>query len=643
MRKVNKGPLLKDDDKVRFLDSHRPYLEDGDFQITVKHSIDKLGVDAQRTFSFSIAGPRFTLKPSEVASQFPPKGSSGNFEAILPHITLNRSTLPWERTAIVEEPVDGAGEAVGQTPRNPPSWLALLVFTEEEIEGVSTILTAEQLITADSTTHAPPIVNGNTAALLRRASTDDPTTPVVVLDLPAALAKKVLPRAGDLPFLTAAREVNEKDSRAIVMANRFAHPGKRNVVHLVSLEHQYHLKPDADRRLKWTKTHEHWSRLVIPGNTVKLVSLAQWGFFCDKSKGDLQSILDEVEPSWMTLPQDGLGASAAAVFSGAVPVEHRLSTGEKTAAWYRGPAHPFVQSATPDAIPFDLPVRQSRDLVRIDNATGMADISYSAAWELGRLLALKDPSIGTRINQWKQQVVHAEFSWQHRGLAAELNDGHTLMYDPPPFPIDVQHWFDNALCLLGAVPFDYILPDEALLPLETIAWFNLDHGWINALYDGAFSVGRTSRRHLRSDTWVSGNLRYPLNLPNRSGILLRSIAVSHWPDLVVDGFTADTGELIHPVRFDYIGRDTLLVLFDAPTRQVDIHLHPQALHFGFNGSVEAGFTKKDVPVEYHHNSERVIDLAKLADTLNAHGAHDFTLKMIEGTPKRSFKFSVVSS
>jgi len=47
------------------------------------------------------------------------------------------------------------------------------------------------------------------------------------------------------------------------------------------------------------------------------------------------------------------------------------------------------------------------------------------------------------------------------------------------------------LHLLRGVPFGYLVPDIAMLPSESIRFFQVDAGWIDALIDGAFSIGAT--------------------------------------------------------------------------------------------------------------------------------------------------------
>ena len=56
-------------------------------------------------------------------------------------------------------------------------------------------------------------------------------------------------------------------------------------------------------------------------------------------------------------------------------------------------------------------------------------------------------------------------------------------------PADIAAWLGRLLTLSG-VPFGYLVPDEAMLPPESIRFFRLDEKWVRALLDGAFSLGR---------------------------------------------------------------------------------------------------------------------------------------------------------
>ncbi len=603
MPEVDTGPELKDDDKVRFLESHRPALDDGVYTVTVTHHLEVNGqteLDAKRSTSFVVAGPRFVLAPGEIVSCFPPRGARGDFDAVLPHVVLRRVSLPWERSTI-----DGMG-------RDGPPWLALLVLEEGEIWKSETV-PASQLMAAKPKPPAAPF------AELPQGPGDDPKQQVLVIEISADTAQKILPAADELPLLTGVRHVNGTDC-ALVVANRLpASDAKRKHVHLVSLEGQY--RPAA----KTPPTHEHWASGLTTGN-IRLVSLAQWDFFCDAPEGHLAAILNKISVRRPKLDATGLGASFGPVQAGAVPVEYRLATGERTAAWYHGPLAVRDHGAA-----LELPVRRADELLLVERATGMPDISYAAAWELGRLLALRDPAVGIRLNQWKRQVAHAGHAGRWMDVAPE-----TVEMAPacPMFPL--RDWFENALARLVAVPFNYLVPDPGLLPPETICLFNLDEQWIAALFDGAFSIGRNSERQRTADR----DLRQALpKIRPCSGILLRSAAVAGWPDLVVDGF--GVGKKLTALRFERLAKDTLLVLFEGAIGSAQVHPHPQALHFGFDGDETVGFSKGGKPVPFRAGDAGVVNISALKTTLGATGSHDFAPLMIEGAPKVSYFIQTV--
>ena len=138
-----------------------------------------------------------------------------------------------------------------------------------------------------------------------------------------------------------------------------------------------------------------------------------------------------------------------------------------------------------------------------DPQTGLFDVSYAAAWQLGQLLALQSASIASALYQWKravtrQQAVAAEDALLTRRLAGTQAFPSVLgprsaaaAATPPGLPDDVVTWF-GSLAGLHGVPFSYLVPDERMLPPESIRFFHLDPNWIDALIDGAFSIGRAA-------------------------------------------------------------------------------------------------------------------------------------------------------
>ena len=59
--------------------------------------------------------------------------------------------------------------------------------------------------------------------------------------------------------------------------------------------------------------------------------------------------------------------------------------------------------------------------------------------------------------------------------------------------VDVKNWLAR-LRLLEGVPFNYIVPSEEMLPNESIRFFHIDRNWLDAMIDGALSVGMLDSR-----------------------------------------------------------------------------------------------------------------------------------------------------
>ena len=115
---------VKHEDRIQFVDNHRVSLESGDYELSVRQVLSGLGspdVAINKKQLFSISGERFSLGAGEIQACFPPDSSRGHYWHALPHIILNRSTLPWERSALSDSS-DAATD---------PPWLALLLFDQD--------------------------------------------------------------------------------------------------------------------------------------------------------------------------------------------------------------------------------------------------------------------------------------------------------------------------------------------------------------------------------------------------------------------------------------------------------------------------------------------------------------------------------
>jgi hypothetical protein len=264
-------------------------------------------------------------------------------------------------------------------------------------------------------------------------------------------------------------------------------------------------------------------------------------------------------------------------------------------------------------------------------------------------------------------------------------------------PADVAAWLGRLHALVG-VPFGYLVPDEAMLPPESIRFFRLDDNWVRALLDGAFSLGRDLTAQTDSPSTnldravfdsVCAAARAAAPRRRRTGVatapsdgtgaiawtgfLLRSRVVTEYPGLGVNVYPqGGTSALLEVHRLDRLGpsADTLFGLVAGDAYRVDVHEAPELLHYGID-DYEAGtpnptaskelrtFTRAadgsvqfgDEPVDVHigtafrTRSPRVLMLGELATqlaTANGPGTDDLDsaqmgFAMTEGVGMVSFE------
>ena len=140
-----------------------------------------------------------------------------------------------------------------------------------------------------------------------------------------------------------------------------------------------------------------------------------------------------------------------------------------------------------------------------------------------------------------------------------------------------------------------------------------------------------------------------------SGFLLRSPVVSGWPNLGVeaysqsvpakDGYVPDGISPTKRLRFDRVGQDLLLCLFDGEIKTIDIHEHPDTIHFGVDPgndpakidgyqkalrNKDSGVLGPSKPLPLKRGDKRVLDIIGLKTEGQSDNSADFGVTMIEG-------------
>jgi len=184
-------------------------------------------------------------------------------------------------------------------------------------------------------------------------------------------------------------------------------------------------------------------------------------------------------------------------------------------------------------------------------------------------------------------------------------------------PRDLRHFLAR-LRLLHGVPFSYLVPDETLLPVESIRFFYVDRAWTDALVQGALSVGTISTSDRAELEKVYPHIRSEVDATERkvrtpededllqagsgtiTGFLLRSRAVSGWPGMHVRAYSEDVlddDELstvaesdprrMKVLRMERLAPAVLLVLLDGVPAVIHIEEPRQGLQFGVRPPVTA--------------------------------------------------------
>ncbi|MCU0910419.1 MAG: hypothetical protein MUE98_03465 [Rhodobacteraceae bacterium] len=431
---------------ITFIQSHRPALEDGVYEITVAQHVRNTDANARpdarfdetyvHTRRFQVAGARFSVDSTAIDSSFPPTGSQGEYATVLPHVVFNRQSLPWQRS-------------VGDSADS--SWLALLVFDENDPPP-----TVSQVMVGDLTPSPFPHAQGATPTAsslpadavsypgLTLEYGQFPWDPCRVIDVPVSLFNAVAPGLVDMPWLTHSRTVSSASplraaglaegqtsiETSVVVGNRLPDPNSRVTVHLVSLENMAGFLPQGDDYTPASITLPNGT----PAATVRLVSLFSWSYRSVDPQQTFTGLLKNLDA------EDGLRvfaikngaegsteadqAVANALDLGYTPANHHTRQGSRTVSWYRGPFVPFEVSGTisvpvPDGTTDTPPIRSADEVVRYNPDSGMMDVSYAAAWQIGRLLALQDKGFSEALVRWKGSNTRKAFEAYERQILDE--------------------------------------------------------------------------------------------------------------------------------------------------------------------------------------------------------------------------------
>jgi hypothetical protein len=173
-----------------------------------------------------------------------------------------------------------------------------------------------------------------------------------------------------------------------------------------------------------------WTTIAPLDPVETLVLLASWTFECF---GD---------ETFQTLTRDldvGMIGDKAADLpladTGHVAISLTDRAGSKQAAWYRGPLVPYPMTRDTEG-----PYHSADQCRRVAPETGAEDLSYSAAFEVGRLLATSDGRLAQELMRWRRTAYRAaRRRLARRGLADGFNLADLLDLRLPLVPVLGAH------------------------------------------------------------------------------------------------------------------------------------------------------------------------------------------------------------
>ncbi|MGF1989410.1 MAG: hypothetical protein RMY62_016275 [Nostoc sp. ZfuVER08] len=582
---------------VQFIENDQPSLQSGAYTITVSQTLShsEIGGSDTRfssTRTFHVEGDQFSLNPQTVYSVFPAASSRGSYTNVLPSIILKRSTLPWERRAALPawEKCKASEETSENSHNSGAPWLALLLFHEGEV--------AQPEVVTVGKLSPPP----------QPSPTQNKEDPVSLLQIPTELLKKLLPSAADLKLLSHVRKGTHEDGSkielSVVIGNRLPKPGI-NTVHLVSLEYFFGLKVESETPKKQEEQKQKVDK--DNGTFTGIVSLHSWDFVCEvtNAQDHFRNLLTSLDVGTLKLAckDDKDGTVNLYLNKGYVPLKHHLRNFQTTVSWYHSPLLPGKNQ---QPFSFQFPVRAADQLLVYDREIGLFDSSYAAAWQLGRLMALQDKSLSINLFNWKRQylqrkivnrdTLHSADGNKPSGQPTEIDKNSIqLLFQSQrtnttsgDMPQSILAWFKN-LILLDSIPFNYLVPEPGLLPLESLRFFQVDTTWLACVIDGAFGIGDVLTQEADYRECKQKVLSYNIqNLETVTGFLLRSQAIEHYPSLEIKGMDHQK-KVLECLRLERLSNNVMICLFSGVVTSITINQKPEALHFGFKADAQHRF------------------------------------------------------
>lgn len=379
------------DEKFKLADNCLPPLYEGFYNVKFDHSMtveektnNNKSNNKDENFhiekKFCVAINAEKLPDTDVFHVSPAPNDQGDFSTELPFMVFNDPTYPWLKNLSTRD-------------NFPIPWIALIILSENEVIEEKDIQHSE--LSKESEKSGIYFRYDDN----KNSSYKDEDS-VHIVRVERATFDSIMPDIEDRAWLTHCKnEVDlsatdditiQKDGNfSVVIANRFP---PRNTE--TTLKYTAHLIP----------AYLYDDRNKIPAGTdVELISLYHWSFYSEKCASDPNDkISDKSFVSFIDRlkNKDDEKAKNSRQVCDSTLKEHRLRTGEKTYSLYHGPIMPMKYNQASNINGEEVYTSDGRLIY--DKENGIFDVSYAAAFNLGKLVTLSHNAEAQKIVNWRK-------------------------------------------------------------------------------------------------------------------------------------------------------------------------------------------------------------------------------------------------
>jgi hypothetical protein len=141
---------------------------------------------------------------------------------------------------------------------------------------------------------------------------------------------------------------------------------------------------------------EHFSRVIIKLPDPRLVLLHSWTFTVS-GPGTFRELMQRLDVGMIGVPGATADDGPKLTDTGHLVLSVLDRAGENETAWYRGPLVPWQLTRDPLG-----PYHSADQCRRVSPETGAEDVSYAAAFEVGRQLAAADARLAQELMRWRR-------------------------------------------------------------------------------------------------------------------------------------------------------------------------------------------------------------------------------------------------